>query len=66
MTEPVQQPPQNAAADSPEVENQNHTYVTNRIPWLIHIMWLGFWILCIAYLILYQFPSFRAEILTPP
>jgi hypothetical protein len=66
MTEPIAQTPPGAATDSPEVENQHHTYVTNRIPWLVHAMWLGFWILCIAYLILYQFPAFRTEILSPP
>ena len=66
MTSPQTQPSSDAAADTPEAENQNHTYITNRIPWLVHVMWVGFWILCITYLILYQFPAFRAEILSPP
>jgi hypothetical protein len=50
----------------PEVENQNHTYVTNRIPWFVHLIWVAYWVLAISYVLYYQFPVIRDEFLTPP
>ena len=56
----------NVDRNPPEVENRHHTYVTNRIPWFVHVLWALFWILAIAYVLVYQFPAIRHEILTPP
>ncbi len=50
----------------PEVENKNHTYVTNRIPWYVHLIWLAFWIMAISYILYYQLPAIRTEFLNPP
>jgi hypothetical protein len=50
----------------PEEENKNHTYVTNRIPWFVHLIWVTYWILAISYVLSYQFPVIRTEILNPP
>jgi hypothetical protein len=51
---------------SPEEENKNHTYVTNRIPWFVHALWIIFWIMAITYVLSYQFPVIRTEFLNPP
>jgi len=56
-------PPENT---TPEEENKNHTYVTNRIPWFVHAIWVMFWIMAIAYVLTYQFPVIRTEFLNPP
>jgi hypothetical protein len=50
----------------PEEENKNHTFVTNRIPWFVHVIWVTFWILAIIYIVTYQFPAIRTEFLNPP
>lgn len=51
---------------SPEAENVHHTYVTNRIPWYVHVLWVMFWALAVGYILTYQFPIIRTEILNPP
>ena len=53
-----------SAADNtpPETENQYHTYVTHRVPWFIHVLWVGFWILAIWYVLTYLFPIIPSEI----
>lgn len=50
----------------PEVENQYHDYRTHRVPWYVHLLWVGFWILCIWYILYYQFPIIPDEIRNPP
>lgn len=57
------QPPENT---SPAEENQFHTYVTHRVPWFVHVLWLCFWILAIWYVLAYQFPIIPTEIQSPP
>ena len=59
MAEPIENLP-------PEEENKNHTYVTHRIPWFVHLLWISFWILAIAYILAYQLPAIRTEFLNPP
>jgi hypothetical protein len=55
--------PENPSA---ETENVHHTYVTHRIPWYVHVMWVLFWILAIAYILIYQLPQIPREIQSPP
>jgi len=55
--------PENAP---PEEENKHHTYVTNRIPWFVHVLWILFWMMAIAYILTYQLPVIRTEFLNPP
>lgn len=50
----------------PEAENVHHTYVTNRIPWYVHLLWVLFWIICISYILYYQLPIIPKEIQSPP
>jgi hypothetical protein len=51
---------------TPEVEARNHRYRGNVIPWYVRVGWLGFWILCIAYIFTWLVPALKKEILNPP
>ena len=51
---------------SPEAESRFHTYVGNRIPWYVRLIWLCFWVFAIYYVISYLFPDLQSEILNPP
>ena len=56
------QPDPNSAA----AENRYHTYVGNRIPWYVRLIWLCFWVFAVYYVITYLFPDLQTEILNPP
>jgi hypothetical protein len=45
-----------------EAENQFHMYRGNDIPWYVRLMWLGFWILTVVYVIRYMFPAIQVEL----
>jgi hypothetical protein len=47
-------------------ENRFHTYVGNRIPWYVRLMWLCFWIFAVVYVIRYLFPDLQTAIFNPP
>lgn len=47
-------------------ENHWHSYVGNRIPWYVRLIWLLFWAFAIYYTIAYLFPALRVEIVSPP
>lgn len=51
---------------SPEMENRFHTYVGNRIPWYVRLIWLLFWVFAVYYVLRYLFPDLQAEIFNPP
>lgn len=51
---------------SPEAEHREHRYVGYAIPWFVHLMWVGFWLFALAYLLIYQLPAIRKEFLSPP
>lgn len=38
-------------------ESQYHNYTTHRIPWFVRIIWIGFWIGLVWYLVKYAIPS---------
>ncbi len=48
-----------------EVESRFHTYVGNRIPWYVRLLWLGFWIFAVYYTITYLFPDLQTRVLNP-
>lgn len=64
----------NSSANKPEqldpnsavAENRFHTYVGNRIPWYVRLIWLCFWVFAVYYVITYLFPDLQTEILNPP
>ena len=47
-------------------EGRFHTYVGNRIPWYVRLIWLLFWVFAVSYVILYLFPALQVEITNPP
>jgi len=51
---------------SAETEHQHHRYVSNRIPWYIHLLWILFWSFAVIYIVVYLFPAIRSELLSPP
>jgi len=51
---------------APETEAKNHSYVGNTIPWYVRLLWLGFWVLCIAYVFQWLIPALKKEIIHPP
>lgn len=51
---------------SAEVEGHWHSYVENRIPWYVRLMWLMFWVFAVYYTITYLFPALQIEIISPP
>jgi hypothetical protein len=55
-----------ADPNSAPVENRYHTYVGNRIPWYVRMIWLFFWVFAVVYVIKYLFPDLQTEILNPP
>ena len=61
---PSDAPPANGA--SARHEGQFHSYVSNRIPWYVRLLWLLFWVFAVAYVIRYLFPALQIEISSPP
>jgi hypothetical protein len=55
-----------ADPDSPQAENRFLTYVGNRIPWYVRLIWFCFWVFAVYYVIKYLVPDLQTEILNPP
>ncbi len=49
-----------------ETESQFHNYRGNHIPWYVRLMWLGFWVLAVAYTIRLLFPALQVELFNRP
>jgi hypothetical protein len=49
-----------------QTESQFHNYRGNQIPWYVRLMWLGFWILAVAYTIRLLFPALQMELFNKP
>ena len=64
MSSPTEQEPLDP--NSPVAESRFHTYVGNRIPWYVRMLWLFFWAIAIYYVIVNLFPDLQREILNPP
>ncbi|MFO0949535.1 MAG: hypothetical protein U1D30_27075 [Planctomycetota bacterium] len=47
--------------DSPEAEHRYHTYRGHQIPFIVRLIWVGFYSLAIFYVIRYMFPSIQQE-----
>jgi len=48
------------------IEHRWHSYVGNRIPWYVRLIWLFYWTFAIYYTIAYLFPALQTEIVSPP
>ena len=53
-------------AGTPEEEGRFHTYVGNRIPWYVRMIWICFWVFAVYYVITYFFPDLQTELFNPP
>jgi hypothetical protein len=51
---------------APEAESRYHRYIGNHIPWYVHLIWVLFWFLAIAYALRYFVPALQQEFLSPP
>jgi len=60
-THTAQQPEDTPAA----VENRFHTYVGNRIPWYVRLIWICFWVFAVYYVIAYLFPDLQTSVFKP-
>jgi cytochrome P450 len=49
-----------------KAEHEYHDYSTNRIPWYVRLMWIGFWVFAAYYAVRYLFPYLQVELLAPP
>lgn len=54
------------AETTPEQEEHFHDYRGSAIPWYVRLMWLGFWLLAIYYVVTYLIPAMQAELIAPP
>ena len=51
---------------TPEQEHAYHYYRGNEIPWYVRVIWLGFWIFTVVYILRYFFPAMQTELVLPP
>ncbi len=51
---------------TPEQEHVYHYYRGNESPWYVRVLWLGFWIGTVYYIIRYFFPAMQVELVLPP
>lgn len=58
--------PRPTASSSSQEEEQFHTYEGTKIPWYVHVLWVGFWIGAISYTLIYIIPAMKTELLSPP
>lgn len=68
MSDPPAEVPETLSIDatSAEIEHRYHHYRGNRIPWYVRLIWIGFWVLAISYVVQYLFPALQIEISSPP
>jgi hypothetical protein len=51
---------------TPETDSKYHAYIGNVIPWYVRLLWVGFWILCISYILTWLVPALKTELVRPP
>lgn len=68
MIEATSQPSSAPPTDptSAAAEHKFHDYRGNRIPWYVRLIWLGFWIMAIYYIVNWTFPTLQIELTSPP
>ena len=54
------------AQSTPEEEHVYHYYRGNEIPWYVRMIWLGFWLFTVVYILRYFFPALQTELVLPP
>ena len=67
MTSSDGRSPRKAVPQStPHQEHRYHSYSGTRIPWYVRLIWIGFWVFAIYYVITYLIPDLQTEVLNPP
>jgi hypothetical protein len=56
---------EHADQSSAAAEGRFHTYVGNRIPWYVRLLWVCFWVFAVYYVITYLFPDLQTTIFNP-
>lgn len=51
---------------SPQEEHRFHHYRGNEIPWYVRLIWVGFWIFTVYYVVVNLFPALQVELMLPP
>ncbi len=51
---------------TPEQDHAYHYYRGNVIPWYVRMIWVGFWIFTVYYILQYFFPAMNIELRSPP
>jgi len=51
---------------TPESEHNFHHYRGNVIPWYVRMIWIGFWIFTVYYIITYFFRAMQIKLTSPP
>lgn len=47
-------------------EKRFHRYLGPAIPWYVRLVWIGFWVFAISYVITYLLPALQHELVSPP
>jgi hypothetical protein len=55
-----------APRTTPDEEHRYHDYRGSAIPWYVRLLWLGFWLLAIYYVVSYLIPAMQVELSNPP
>ncbi|MCC7476420.1 MAG: hypothetical protein IT425_13580 [Pirellulales bacterium] len=53
-------------AGLPETEGRFHAYVSSRIPWYVRLLWIGFWVFAIYYVLNYFIPELKSNLPSSP
>ena len=51
---------------SAEEDHRYHHYTSNDIPWYVRLIWMGFWVLAIYYVVAWLMPAMQVELVSPP
>ncbi|MFM2096300.1 MAG: hypothetical protein RIS70_3424 [Planctomycetota bacterium] len=49
-----------------ERDHRHHRYRSNRIPWWVRLIWIGFWVFAIYYTVKYVVPTMQLELFSKP
>lgn len=66
MSEPAQSASAPPEQPTVEEEHQFHHYRGNEIPWYVRMIWVGFWIFAVYYVVVNLFPAMQIELILPP
>jgi hypothetical protein len=58
--------PSGVPQTTPDEEHRFHDYRGSAIPWYVRLLWLGFWLLAIYYVVSYLIPQMQVELLKSP